>query len=201
MKSEAIPVLTFSTAADFARWLASEPGDSRGAWLIFAKKGASLATIDKSDAIDVALAHGWIDGQIGGVDDACYKTRFTPRRPGGVWSKLNRDRAERLIASGHMTPAGLAQVERAKADGRWAAAYAGQRDSAAPDDLMAALDENAEAKKLFDALDSANRYSILYRIGQAKTAEKRAAKIAQLVAMLSRGETIHPRRAKRRTRG
>ena len=195
-----IPVLTFSNAGVFARWLASEPIDSRGAWLKFAKKGAPKATISKSDAIDVALAHGWIDGQLGSVDEYYFKTRFTPRKPGSAWSKLNRERVERLIASRQMTKAGLAQVELAKADGRWDAAYASQRTAIAPDDLKAALDENASAKKLFDALDSANRYSIIYRVNQAKTAEKRAGKIAELVAMLNRGETIHPRSTKRTAR-
>jgi uncharacterized protein YdeI (YjbR/CyaY-like superfamily) len=195
-----IPVLTFSNAGAFARWLALEPIDSRGAWLKFAKECAPKATIGKSDAIDVALAHGWIDGQLGSVDEYYFKTRFTPRKPGSAWSKLNRERVERLIASRQMTKAGLAQVELAKADGRWDAAYASQRTAVAPDDLKAALDENAPAKKLFDALDSANRYSIIYRVNQAKTAEKRAGKIAELIAMLNRGETIHPRRTKRTAR-
>jgi uncharacterized protein YdeI (YjbR/CyaY-like superfamily) len=197
MPTAEIPVLTFSSAGAFARWLASEPIDSRGAWLKFAKKGAPKATISKSDAIDVALAHGWIDGQLGSVDDGYFKTRFTPRKPGSAWSKLNCARAEQLIASRQITEAGLAEVELAKTDGRWDAAYASQRAAVAPEDLQAALDESAPAKKLFDALDSANRYSIIYRVNQTKTAEKRASKIAELVAMLNRGETIHPRRAKR----
>jgi uncharacterized protein YdeI (YjbR/CyaY-like superfamily) len=195
-----IPVLTFSDPGAFARWLTSQPMESRGAWLKFAKKGAPKATISKSDAIDVALAHGWIDGQLGGVDECYFKTLFTPRKPGSAWSKLNRERVEQLIASGQMTKAGLAQVELARADGRWDAAYASQRTAESPDDLKAALEDNAAAKKLFEALDSANRYSIIYRVNQAKTAEKRAGKIADLVGMLNRGETIHPRRTKRTAR-
>ena len=118
------PPLTFSSAAAFARWLASQPDNSPGAWLKFSKKGALEVTISKSDAVDIALAHGWIDGQLGRVDELYFKTRFTPRKPKSAWSKINCERAERLIVSGQMTQQGLAQVDAAKADGRWEAAYA-----------------------------------------------------------------------------
>jgi uncharacterized protein YdeI (YjbR/CyaY-like superfamily) len=153
--------------------------------------------VSKSDAIDCALAHGWVDGQLGRVDAHYFKTRFTPRRPGSAWSQINRERVERLEEAGRMRPRGRAQVEQAKADGRWAAAYAGQAKAAPDADLTAALDAAPAARDLFDALDSANRYAILYRVQQAKTPQKRAAKIAELVAMLSRGDTIHPRKARR----
>ena len=147
--------------------------------------------------IDLALAHGWIDGQLGRVDELCFKTRFTPRKPKSAWSKINCERAERLIVSGQMTQQGLAQVDAAKADGRWEAAYPSQSTAAPHADLEAALDDDPRVRKVFDALDSANRYAIIYRVHQAKSAEKRAAKIAELLAMLRRGETIHPRSVKR----
>ena len=153
--------------------------------------------MSKSDAIDCALAYGWVDGQLGRIDETFFKTRFTPRRPKSAWSQINRRRVERLEAAGRMHPRGRAQVDQAKADGRWAAAYAGQREAAADADLDAALDAEPAARERFDALDSANRFAILYRVQQAKTPEKRVAKIAEMVAMLSRGDTIHRRKAKR----
>ena len=154
-------------------------------------------TIAKTDAIDSALAHGWIDGQLGRVDDHYFKTRFTPRRLRSPWSQVNRERVERLIAQGRLTPRGQAEVDRAKADGRWAAAYAPQ-SAARPDaDLSLALDAAPAARALFDALDSANRFAVLYRVQQARTPEKRAAKIGAMGAMLARGETVHERRRRR----
>jgi len=197
MPEDDLPLLTFPDAASLERWLDEQGEDSPGAWLRFAKQGAPEATVSKSDAIDCALAYGWVDGQLGRVDDQFFKTRFTPRRPRSAWSQINRQRVERLEAAGRMRPRGRAQVDQAKADGRWAQAYAGQREAATDADLAAALDAEPAARDLFDALDSANRYAILYRVQQAKTPEKRAGKIAELVAMLSRGETIHPRRGKR----
>jgi uncharacterized protein YdeI (YjbR/CyaY-like superfamily) len=131
------------------------------------------------------------------VDEHFFKTRFTPRRRGSAWSQLNRERVERLEREGRMRPPGQAEVEQAKADGRWAAAYAGQRKAAPDADLIAALDAAPAARRLFDGLGAANRYAVLYRVHQAKTPEKRAAKIAELVEMLNRGETIHPRRGRR----
>jgi uncharacterized protein YdeI (YjbR/CyaY-like superfamily) len=192
-----LPLLTFADAESLEQWLDEQGEDSAGAWLRFAKQGAPEATVSKSDAIDCALAHGWIDGQLGRVDAHFFKTRFTPRRPGSAWSQNNRQRVERLEEAGRMRPRGRAQVDQAKADGRWAAAYAGQGEASADADLDGALDAEPAARELFDALDAANRFSILYRVRQAKTPEKRAAKIAEMVAMLSRGDTIHPRKAKR----
>jgi uncharacterized protein YdeI (YjbR/CyaY-like superfamily) len=197
MPEDDLPLLTFADAESLERWLEDEGEASRGAWLRFAKQGAPESTISKSDAIDCALAYGWVDGQLGRVDAHFYKIRFTPRRPRSAWSQVNRQRVEGLEAAGRMRPQGRAQVDRAKADGRWAAAYPGQREAAADADLNAALDAEPAARELFDALDSANRFAILYRVQQAKTPQKRAAKIAEMAAMLSRGETIHPRKAKR----
>lgn len=192
-----LPLLTFADGAAFERWLEDQGDGAPGAWLRFAKQGAPEATLSKSDAIDCALAHGWVDGQLGRIDAHFFKTRFTPRRPRSAWSQANRERVEALEEAGRMRPPGRAQVELAKADGRWAAAYARQSEAAPDLDLQAALDAEPAARALFDALDAANRFSVLYRVHQAKTPEKRAAKIADLVAMLSRGETIHPRRARR----
>jgi uncharacterized protein YdeI (YjbR/CyaY-like superfamily) len=191
-----LPIISFSSPSAFRRWLEAQPRNSPGAWIKFARKGAAEPTISKSDAIDLALAHGWIDGQLGKVDDLYYRTRFTPRKPKSAWSKLNCERVERLIESGQMTQQGLAQVEAAKADGRWERAYAPQSTAVPHDDLKAALDADPSIRQVFEELDTANRYAIIYRVHQAKTAEKRAAKIAELLAMLRRGETIHPRRGK-----
>jgi len=197
MPADDLPLLTFADRESLERWLDEQGEDSPGAWLRFAKQGASESTVSKSDAIDCALAYGWVDGQLGRVDAHYFKTRFTPRRPKSVWSQINRQRVERLEEAGRMHPRGRAQVDRAKADGRWAAAYAGQSSAAADADLDAALDAAPAARELFDALDSANRFAILYRVQRAKTPEKRAAKIAELVAMLRRGDTLHPLKAKR----
>ena len=151
MLSDKLPLLSFSSPSAFKRWLAAQPGNSQGAWLKFARKGAAEATISKSDAIDLALAHGWIDGQLGRVDEFYFKTRFTPRKPKSAWSKINCERAERLIVCGQMTQQGLAQVEAAKADGRWGAAYPSQSTAAPHADLEAALDDDPRVRKVFDA--------------------------------------------------
>ena len=195
--ADPLPLLTFPDVANFEAWLAAQPLDAPGAWLRFAKQGAPAPTIAKTDAIDSALAYGWIDGQLGRVDDNYFKTRFTPRRARSPWSQVNRERVERLIEQGRLTTRGQAEVERAKADGRWAAAYARQSEARPDADFDLALDAAPAARALFDALDSANRFAVLYRVHQAKTPEKRAAKIAEMVAMLARGETVHERRRRR----
>jgi len=197
MPDDDLPVMTFADRQSLERWLGEQDEASPGAWLRFAKQGAPESTVSKSDAIDCALAYGWVDGQLGRVDAHFFKTRFTPRRLGSAWSQINRQRVEKLEEAGRMHPRGRAQVDQAKADGRWAAAYAGQGKAAPDADLDAALDAEPAARELFDALDSANRYAVLYRVQQAKTPQKRAAKIAEMVAMLSRGDTIHPRKARR----
>ncbi|MBP6545407.1 MAG: YdeI/OmpD-associated family protein [Phenylobacterium sp.] len=197
MSKDELPLLTFADAASLRDWLEAHGETSPGAWLRFAKQGAQETTVTKSDAIDCALAYGWVDGQLGSIDAHYFKTRFSPRRAKSVWSQINRERVERLETAGLMHARGRAQVETAKADGRWAAAYPAQSKAEPDADLIAALDAELAARALFDALDSANRFAILYRVQQTKTPEKRAAKIIELVTMLSRGDTIHPRKAKR----
>jgi uncharacterized protein YdeI (YjbR/CyaY-like superfamily) len=186
-----LPIIGFADAAAFEAWLAAEPRESAGLWLKLAKRGSGIASLSKAEAIDAALCHGWIDGQLDKYDEKSWLIRFTPRRPKGKWSEVNRSRALELIEAGRMRPAGLAEVEAAKADGRWDAAYAPQSRAEVPGDLQAALDANPKAAAFFATLKGANRYAILYRIGAVKKAETRARKIAQFVAMMERGETIH----------
>jgi uncharacterized protein YdeI (YjbR/CyaY-like superfamily) len=192
--AEDLPLLTFRDAAAFEAWLAGQPPGAPGCWLRFAKKGAPEATLDKDEAIDSALIHGWVDSQIGRIDEHYFKTRFTPRKAKSIWSQLNRDRIARLEAAGRMAPAGRAQVEQAKADGRWEAAYAPASKAEPCAEFDAALAAAPEAKAMFEGLDGANRYAVLWRIDQTKTPAKRTAKIAEMVAKLSRGETFHPPR-------
>jgi uncharacterized protein YdeI (YjbR/CyaY-like superfamily) len=184
-----LPILHFESRDAFERWL--EAASDQGAWLMIARKESGARSISKSEAIDAALCHGWIDGQLDRHDDRFYKIRFTPRRAGSRWSSNNRDRAEALIAEGRMRPAGFAEVEAAKADGRWDQAYAPASRAEVPADLQAALDASPRAAAFFATLKGANRYAILYRIGAVKKAETRARKIAGFIAMLERGETIH----------
>ena len=191
-----LPVLAFADAAAWEAWLAAQPPGSKGVWLKLAKKGSGIASVSKAQAIDAALCHGWIDGQLQPYDDRAWLVRFTPRKPRSKWSEVNRKRAQELIAEGRMSPAGLAEIEAARSDGRWSQAYAPQRTAEVPADLQSALDAAPAARKLFGELDGANRYAILYRIHDAKKPETRAARIARFVDMLNRGETIHPRRGK-----
>jgi uncharacterized protein YdeI (YjbR/CyaY-like superfamily) len=186
-----LPILMFAEVRAFDAWLESQGPIAPGLWLRFAKKGAPEPTLTKSEAIDAALCHGWIDGQLDAYDDQYWLTRFTPRKPRSKWSKLNRTRATALLDQGRMRPAGLAQIKQAKSDGRWDLAYAPASTAEAPPDLAAALDANPKAAAFFASLKGANRYAILYRIGAVKTPEARARKITQFVAMLERGETIH----------
>jgi uncharacterized protein YdeI (YjbR/CyaY-like superfamily) len=186
-----LPILAFPDAASFDAWLAAQPADSAGLWLKLARKGSGAASVSKSEAIDAALCHGWIDGQLDRYDDTAFLVRFTPRRPRSKWSEVNRERAVALIEAGRMRPAGLAQVEAAKADGRWNAAYAPASSAEVPPDLAAALAGNPQAAAFFAGLTGANRYAILYRIADAKRPETRARRIAGFVEMLARGETVH----------
>jgi uncharacterized protein YdeI (YjbR/CyaY-like superfamily) len=186
-----LPIRAFETAALFETWLSAEPRTSKGLWLKLARKGSGLAGLSRAQAIDAALCHGWIDGQLDRYDDACWLIRFTPRKPASKWSKINRARALELIAEGRMKPAGLAEIDAAKADGRWAAAYASASAAEAPADLQTALDASPRAAAFFATLTGANRYSILYRVTTAKKPETRAKRIATFVAMLERGETLH----------
>jgi uncharacterized protein YdeI (YjbR/CyaY-like superfamily) len=186
-----LPILAFADALAFEAWLESQGSLAPGLWLKLAKKGAPQRTLTKSEAIDIALCHGWIDGQLDTYDEHYWLTRFTPRKPRSKWSELNCRRATALIAQGRMRPAGLAQIENAKADGRWDVAYAPASRAEAPPDLTAALAANPKAAAFFATLTGANRYAILYRIGAVKTPEARGRKITQFVAMLERGETLH----------
>jgi uncharacterized protein YdeI (YjbR/CyaY-like superfamily) len=195
-KSE--PVLAFKTAQDLEAYLAGEPPASNGFWLKLSKAGAVEATINKGDAIEAALCWGWIDGQLDKFDDQHFLVRMSPRRPGSRWSAKNREAADRLLMQCRLQSPGLAEVEVAKSDGRWEAAYASQGKAEVPEDLAAALASRETAKRFFEALDRANRYSIIYRVNDAKRTETRAQRIAQFVEMLARGETIHPRTAVRR---
>ncbi|HEY8021925.1 MAG TPA: YdeI/OmpD-associated family protein [Thermoanaerobaculia bacterium] len=179
-------------AREWAAWLAAHHASSKGVRLRIAKKGAATATVSYAEALEAALCYGWIDGQKGRLDDDFWLQRFTPRKPGSKWSQINRAKAVSLIEAGEMKPAGLREVERAKADGRWDAAYAGQRAATVPEDLQRALDENARARAFFTTLNSVNRYAILYRVQEAKRPETRARRIEKFVAMLARHETLHP---------
>ena len=187
-----LPSLTFASQADWEAWLDKEHLSSDGLWLKLAKKSAGVPSVSYAEALEVALCYGWIDGQKGALDQDYWLQRFTPRRRTSKWSKINTDKAEQLIAAGRMRPAGLRQVELAKADGRWQAAYAGQRRASVPDDLQQALDASPSAKALFGTLNSANRYAILYRVQDAKRPETRAARIHKFVGMLERGELPYP---------
>jgi uncharacterized protein YdeI (YjbR/CyaY-like superfamily) len=189
------PVLPFETAAAFERWLAKEHRSATVVWIKHAKKGTGMASITWSEAVDVALCYGWIDGQSKSLDDRHFVQRYTPRRATSVWSKLNRERVARLIAAGRIQPAGLAEIERAKADGRWDAAYDSPKTAAVPDDLARALAKHPTAKAAFATLDATNRYAILHRLMTAKQPETRARRLATFVEMLAAGKTLHPRRA------
>ena len=193
-----LPELIVRDAAAWRVWLATHHVDPVGVWLVLAKKGTEKPTsLTYDQALEEALCHGWIDGQAGRRDEATYRQRFTPRRRRSAWSKRNTGIAERLIAEDRMRPAGHAEVQRAKADGRWEAAYAGPASMEVPADLAEALAAEPKAQAMFEGLNSQNRYAILYRIATAKRADTRARKIEQFVAMLSRGETVHPQKRRR----
>ncbi len=189
-----LPELTVPDLAAWRQWLSERASGSGGVWLVLAKKGTTCPTeLTYDQALEEALCHGWVDGQLARGDEATFRRRFTPRRPGSAWSKRNIGLVERLIGEGRMRPAGHAAVERAKVDGTWHAAYAGAASIEVPDDLFAALTAKPRARKTFEGLNGANRYAVLYRVTTARRPETRANRIAQLVAMLDRGETIHPR--------
>ncbi len=192
MTADDAPATAFPTAGAWRDWLADHHNAADGLWLKLAKKDAPEPTLTYAEALDVALCFGWIDAQTRGLDDSYWLKRFTPRKPGSRWSKINTQKAEALIASGRMQPAGLAEVDSARADGRWDAAYAGPRTIEVPDDLAAALAANPAASAFFATLNSINRYGILYRIGTVKRPETRARKIAQYVQMLAEHRMLHP---------
>ncbi len=182
-------------AAAWRAWLAEHNAEPEGVWLVLAKKGTVEPTsLGYDDALEGALCHGWIDGQVKRRDDTTYRQRFTPRRKRSPWSKRNVGIAERLVSEGRMHPAGHAEVERAKSDGRWDAAYAGPATIEVPEDLAAALAAEPKAQELFEQLTSQNRYAVLYRVTTARRAETRRRRIEEFVAMLARGETPHPQK-------
>lgn len=185
------PIMLFSNAAAFESWLETAGADASGLWLKLAKKGAPEASLTRQEAIDAALCHGWIDGQLDKYDEHYWLIRFTPRKARSRWSEVNRTRAMQLVADGRMRPCGLRQIEAAKADGRWDRAYAPASCAEIPADLATAFAASPKAAAFFATLKGANRYAILYRIGAVKKPETRARKIAEFVAMLERGEMIH----------
>jgi uncharacterized protein YdeI (YjbR/CyaY-like superfamily) len=186
-----LPIVSFVSREAWTVWLRAEHATSPGVWLKLAKRDSGFASVSYSEALDVALCFGWIDGQKRAHDESHWLQRFTPRGPRSRWSRINRDRAIALMERGEMQPAGLAQVEAAQADGRWEAAYEGARAATVPADLQAALDADPRAREFFATLDGANRYAILYRVQEAKRPETRARRIAKFVAMLAAGEKLH----------
>ena len=189
---EDYPLKEFKTARSFETWLARNHAKASGIRVKFAKKSSGLKSITFAEALDIALCYGWIDGQGKGLDENWYSGRFTPRRARSTWSKVNRDNVARLIAEGRMQPAGQAEIDRAKADGRWDAAYDPPSKATVPDDLAAAFKKKPKAKRFFDTLDSQNRYAVLHRIQTAKKPETRAKRIATFVEMLAKGEKVYP---------
>jgi uncharacterized protein YdeI (YjbR/CyaY-like superfamily) len=189
---DGLPTLPFASDAAWEAWLEDNHARVGGVWVKVAKKGTGIESVHYPAVLETALCFGWIDGRRESFDERYFLQRFTPRRARSKWSRINREKAERLIADGRMRAAGMAEVERAKADGRWVAAYEGQRRITVPDDLQRELDARPEAKAFFEQLSSQNRYAILYRLQDAKRPETRVRRLAKFVAMLERGEAIHP---------
>ena len=191
-KAAEYPIKLFKTQQAWLTWLEKNHAKSAGVWVQIAKKASNLKTVSYLEAVEAGLCYGWIDGQAKRLNEAAYMQKFTPRGPRSIWSKINVAKAEALIASGRMQPAGLTAIERAKQNGQWEGAYDSHRTATVPDDLQAALDQNPAAKDFFATLDSANRYAVLWRVQTAKKAETRARRIAQFVTMLENHEKIHP---------
>jgi uncharacterized protein YdeI (YjbR/CyaY-like superfamily) len=189
---DGLPTLFFASAADWEQWLEDNHAASDGVWIKMAKKGSGIDSVRYPEVLDSVLCFGWIDGRREPLDDRYFLQRFTPRRARSRWSRINRDKVERLIVDDRMRSAGLSEVKRAQADGRWDAAYDGQKVIAVPDDLQRELDARPDAKAFFAELTSQNRYAILYRLHDAKRPETRARRLAKFVAMLEAGETIYP---------
>ena len=188
----ALQPLVFPRQKDWTAWLASNHDKSPGVWLRLAKKASGIQTVSYSEALDVALCHGWIDAQKKSESETTWLQRFTPRATKSIWSKINREKAVALVKAGRMKAAGLAQIERAKKDGRWEAAYDSPSSATAPPELQDALDQNPQAKAFYATLDSQNRYAILFRIQTAKKPETRVKRIQQFVEMLEKNEKLHP---------
>jgi len=187
-----LTVRAFPTPGAFEAWLARHHETAPGVWLKFAKKSSGVASVTYAEALEIALCHGWIDGQVQRLDERFYLQRFTPRARRSKWSKINCAKADALIAAGRMKPAGLRQVEAARSDGRWGFAYDSPRTATAHPDLLAVLLKNRAAEKFFAALDRRNRYAIFYAVREAKKPETSARRIARYVKMLARGKKPHP---------
>jgi uncharacterized protein YdeI (YjbR/CyaY-like superfamily) len=187
-----LPVLPFADPAAWERWLEDHHAHAHGLWLKLAKRGSGIASVTYAQALDVALCFGWIDSQKAAWDERWFLQRFTPRRPRGRWSQANREKAEALEREGRLRAAGALEVQRAREDGRWEAAYAGQARAQVPDDLRRELERDPEALRFFESLESHNRYAILYRIEDARRPETRARRIQRFMEMLRAGEKLHP---------
>ena len=188
-----LPIRRFNDQGAWEKWLGTNHTKSRGLWLQIAKKDSGIASVNYADALDVALCYGWIDGQKQPYDERFWLQRFTPRGPRSVWSKINTGKADALIKSGRMRPAGLAAIESAKASGRWESAYQPSSTAEVPPELQAALDKRPKAKAFFDTLRGANRYALIYRVHTAKKPETRAKRVAEFIEMLERNETVYDR--------
>jgi uncharacterized protein YdeI (YjbR/CyaY-like superfamily) len=188
---DGLPTIAFASEAEWEEWLERNHAESPGVWVKMAKKGSGIDSVSYPGVLESALCFGWIDGRREALDATYFLQRFTPRRSRSRWSRINREKAERLMTDGRMRPAGVVEVQRAQADGRWEAAYAGQKTSTVPDDLQRELDARPQAKAFFAELSSQNRYAILYRLQEAKKPETRARRLAKFVAMLEAGEAIH----------
>ena len=186
------PIKLFKSQKDWSLWLEKNHQKSPGLWLRLAKKDSEIRSVSYKEALEVALCYGWIDGQKKPESDEAWLQKFVPRSAKSIWSKINREKALALIASGEMKPAGLEAIENAKKNGHWESAYDSPSGATVPDDLQAALDANPQAAAFFDALDKANRYAILWRIQTVKKSETRARKIEQYIGMLERKEKLHP---------
>ena len=190
-KKDNLPVLTFKTAKEWEKWIGKNYASSQGIWLRFYKKVSGVPSVTYPEAVEVSLCYGWIDGQANKYDEKSYLQRFTPRRPKSIWAKKNIERVTSLIASGKMKPAGLKEVEAAKADGRWEMAYDSPATMEIPGDFLAALSKNPKAKKFFETLNKTNRYSIAWRLQTAKKTETREKRMKTILEMLSKKEKFH----------
>ena len=189
--SNEMEVVSFATSKDWRKWIAANHATSNGAWLRFFKKDSGEKTITYAEALEEALCYGWIDGQANKYDDKSYIRKFTPRRPGSIWSKINTEKAERLIQEGKMKKAGMQQVELAKADGRWGQAYDSPANMKVPEDFLQPLSKNKKAKSFFDGLNKANLYAIAWRLQTAKKPETREKRLKEILEMMSEGKKFH----------
>jgi uncharacterized protein YdeI (YjbR/CyaY-like superfamily) len=187
-----LPVILFEHKKDWETWLAENHAASGGIWLRLAKKASGIQSVSYDEALEVALCFGWIDGQKKTYDETSWLQKFTPRSAKSLWSKVNTEKAEKLIERGFMKPAGLKAIESAKQDGRWQAAYDSFGKASVPDDFQSELDKNAQAKAFFATLNQQNRYAILFRIQTAKKPETRTKRIHQFISMLEKNEKILP---------